>query len=145
MAENKSIGPEDGEEISLETLIDRAKREGGEILASLRRRAFAPRAQVDQWREDVSRGERARAFLGGDLWRKDLEPSLRVQAAMKPLRPDALPASLESATVQLLYQSGAAAQAGALERTLREWVSAGDKAAVLLRAEMEKRKGEKLS
>lgn len=136
-----SIGPDENEEVALETLIERARREGGELLASFKRRTFAPREKLDAWRLEVARGDRARAFLAGDFWRRDLEPFLRVEGKIKPCPPDALPASLERATIEYLDKSGAARQVDRIEKTMKEWVAVGEKAAVLLRGEAEKRNG----
>ena len=135
-----SLGPEE-DGISDETLIERARREGGAILANLRRREFAPRESIDAWRQDVARGDRARAFLSGEFWKKDLEPMLRGESRIKPCNADALPTSLESAAVEYLFKSGSSAQADRLERVMKDWVAAGEKSAVKLKAEAEKRKG----
>ncbi len=135
----ESIGPD--EEIQLETLIERVKREGGEAIAAFKRRSFAPREKMDVWRDEVARGDRARSLLASDVWRKDLEPLLSGSARIRPCRPDALPEALERAAVEYLFKSGSSYQSESIERTLREWVAAGEKAAVLLRGETEKRKG----
>ena len=134
----ESLGPD--EEIPLDTLIERVKRQGGEAWANFKRRDFAPRERVESWRSDVARGDRARAFMAGDFWRKDLEPMLRAESRIKPLNPDALPDSLERATIEYLDKSGAARQAERIEKTMREWVLIGEKSGSLLKAEMEKRK-----
>jgi hypothetical protein len=134
----ESIGPD--EEIAYDTLIERARKEGGKLMADFRRRGLASRETMEKWSIIAARGDRARSFLTGDFWRKDMEPLLRAEARIKPAAADALPASLERATIEYLDKSGAARQAEKLERTMREWVSEGDKANELLRAEREKRK-----
>lgn len=136
---SESIGPED-EEVKFETLIERVKREGGEALAAFKRRNLAPREKITQWREDASRGDRARSFLTSDFWRKDMEPLLRAEARIKPCAADALPDSLERATIEYLDKSGAARQAERIEKIMREWVLLGDKANAALREEQDKRK-----
>ena len=133
-----SIGPDD--ETSYETLIERARKEGGKLLADFKRRGLASRETLEKWALVAARGDRARSFLTGDFWRKDLEPLLRAQARIKPVSLDALPTSLEQATIEYIDKSGAARQAEQLERTMRDWMAEGDKANEFLRAEREKRK-----
>lgn len=133
-----SIGPED-EEIQFETLIDRVKREGGEMLAAYKRRGFASREKVQLWRETAARGDRARSFLASEFWKRDLEPMLSAETRIKPCPKDALPDSIEKATIEYIDKSGAARQAEKIEKTMREWVEEGSKAAASLREEMLKR------
>ena len=133
-----SIGPE--EEVTYESLIERAKREGGEAIARFKARLLAPREKVEKWRDEAARGERARAFLNGEFWKKDLGPMLRGEARVKPCQPDSVPKSIEAAATEYLYKSGAAWLAEVIDKTIRNWISDGDKAKAELSTEMERRK-----
>ena len=133
-----SIGPD--EETSYESLISSARRAAGEAFGAMRRRELAPRDRMEAWQREASRGARARSFVTGDFWVKDLEPLLRGQSVLKPCAPDAIPKSIESAATEYLYKSGSSWLAGFIEKNLRDWIAAGDKATLELRAENEKRK-----
>ncbi len=134
-----SIGPND-EEITYENLLDRVKREAGEKIAEFKKRGWAPREKIDEWKVQAARGERSRVFMGSEFWKKDLQPLIRGESEIKPCRPDAVAGSLDQAATEYLYKSGGSWMARMIESKMCEWIVVGDKAAASLRDEAAKNK-----
>lgn len=98
-----------------------------------------PREKIVALQQKVNRAQRIQVFLSSDIWKDDLEPFFRAEAALPPWK-EGNPLAPEEALTQYVYNSGKTALASKVVSQLRAWVQIGVEAELALKREQEKNK-----